>query len=189
MKTKILLIALVSIGFVGGGYSSGYSNALGSPNLGGKPPVITSFFAPEQGRYGDPLRIYLAAEDPSGEMLRIAARVTQVGYGSYPTDWVYLKPQDQKGFTGYLQWNTLSNHTAFMPEWTRITIKISVLDKSGNESNEIVLPYEFVTERTSPLVPAAFSQANVGRLGYINVNLFNPFDMGAHDHDMFRMRR
>ncbi len=152
------------------------------------PPFITAYFAPDHGRYGDPVRIYLAATDPGGEMLRIAIQVFQVGYGNYPTDWVYLKPQDQKSFTGYLQWNTFSNHTGFMPEWTRITMTISVLDKSGIESNEIVLPYEFVTEGSNPPLPAPFGQTTVAKLGYVDVNLFNPFDMGGHDRDMFRRR-
>ena len=183
MSTKKVLLAGLLTGLLA------LVSSQGMATTGASHPVITAYFAPEQGRYGDPLRIYLAAKDPGGEMLRIATQVSQVGYGSYPTDWVYLKPQDEKAFTGYLQWNTFSNHTAFMPEWTRLTIKISVLDKSGNESNEIVLPYEFVTERTSPPLPPAFSQAKVERLGYIDVNLFNPFDIGDHDHHMFRMTR
>jgi hypothetical protein len=155
---------------------------------GVSPPVITAYFAPAQGRYGDPLRIYLAATAPGGEMLRIAVKVHQVGYGSYPTDWVYLEPQYQKGFTGYLQWNTFSNRARFMPEWTRMTITISVFDKHGNESNEIVLPYEFVSERTNLPVPAPFSQATVRRLGYIDVNLFDPFDTGDPDRDIWFRR-
>jgi hypothetical protein len=151
-------------------------------------PVITAYFAPAQGRYGDPLRIYLAATAPGGKMLRIAVKVHQVGYGSYPTDWVYLEPQYQKGFTGYLQWNTFSYRTRFMPEWTRITITVSVFDKHGNESNEIVLPYEFVSERTHLPVPAPFNQATVTKLGYIDVNLFDPFDTGDRERDIFFRR-
>ncbi len=183
-RRKVLLMGLL-IGFLALFSSQGIATT--EPG-GVSPPVITAYFAPDHGRYGDPLRIYLAATDPDGEMLRIAIQVSQLGYGNYPTDWVYLKPQDQKSFTGYLQWNTFGNNTAFMPEWTRIAMKISVLDKSGNESNEIVLPYEFVTERTNAPLPAEFSQGNVEKLGYIDVHLFNPLDMGGHDHDMFRRR-
>ena len=180
MNTKKVFLTGLLIGLLA------LASSQGMAATGVSHPVITAYFAPEQGRYGDPLRIYLVAEDPNGEMLRIATQVTQVGYGSYPTDWVYLKPQYKKGFAGYLQWNTMSNHTGFMPEWTRITIRISVLDKSGNESNEIVLPYEFITERIDSQVPAPFNQGRVAKLGHINVNLFNPFEMGDHDHDIFR---
>ncbi len=180
MNTKKILLTSLLIGLLA------LASSQGLAATGVSHPVITAYFAPEQGRYGDPLRIYLVAEDPNGEMLRIATQVTQVGYGSYPTDWVYLKPQYKKGFAGYLQWNTTSYRTRFMPEWTRITIRISVLDKSGNESNEIVLPYEFITERINSQVPAPFNQGRVAKLGHINVNLFNPFEMGDHDHDIFR---
>ncbi len=180
MKTKRVLMTGLLIGLVALISSQGMAAA------GVSPPVITAYFAPEQGRYGDPLRIYLAAEDRDGEMLRIATQVTRVGYGSYPTDWVYLRPQYKKGFLGYLQWNTMSNNARFMPEWTRITIKISVLDRNGNESDEIVLPYEFVTGRTAAQVPAPFNQGDVVALGHIDVNLFNPSRMGDHDRDPFR---
>jgi len=180
MNTKKVLLTGLLIGLL----ALVFSQAMAATGV--SYPVITAYFAPEQGRYGDPLRIYLSAEDPNGKMLRIATQVTQVGYGSYPTDWVYLKPQYKKGFAGYLQWNTMSNHTRFMPEWTRITIKISVLDESGNESNEIVLPYEFVTERINSQVPAPFNQEHVAKLGHIDVNLFNPFKMEDHDDNIFR---
>jgi hypothetical protein len=180
MNTNKVLLTGLLIGLLA------LASSQGIAATGVSHPVITAYFAPEQGRYGDPLRIYLAAENPNGEMLRIATQVTQVGYGSYPTDWVYLKPQYKKSFAGYLQWNTMSNHARSMPEWTRITIKISVLDKSGNESNEIVLPYEFVTKRTDSQVPAPFNQGPVAKLGHIDVNLVNPFKMEDHGDDMFR---
>src|SRR5512136_167126 len=120
MSTKKVLLAGLLTGLLA------LVSSQGMATTGGSHPVITAYFAPQQGNYGDPLRIYLAAKDTDGEMLRIATQVSQVGYGSYATDWVYLKPQDEKSFTGYLQWNTFSNHTPFMPEWTRITINISV---------------------------------------------------------------
>ena len=71
-------------------------------------PVITHAFAVEKGSYGFIWKIYIEAEDPHGEMLKIASVVDQPGYGRYPADWIYLKPQYQKGFKGYIQWNTFS---------------------------------------------------------------------------------
>ena len=176
MVTKKFLLVAVLIGFLASGCSQGMMAA--KPDAG-SPPVITGYFARSQGAYGDPIRIYLAAEDADGDMLRIAVQVTQVGFGSYFTDWTYLKPQYQKKFVGYLQWNTWGGHTSYLPEWTRITVKISVLDKSGKESNAVILPYEFVSGAPpGPALPAPFDQANVPRLGYIDVNFFNPADMG-----------
>ena len=184
-KTRSLLI--LSIGLLGLIALYGCAEnrqALGVPVVppGTRPPVITAYFAPSEGLYGDPMRVYLAAEDPEGDMLRIAVQVDQVGYGYYPTDWTYLKSGYQKNFMGYLQWNTWSYHTRFMPEWTRVTLKVTVLDKHGVQSNEVILPYEFMLgARPSPPPPAPFDKGNIPRLGYIDVNLFNPIDMGDRD--------
>jgi hypothetical protein len=161
------------------GCAAANRETLGSGSHTGKPPVITNYFAPVQGMYGDALKIYLAAEDPDADMLRIAVQVIQTGYGVYPTSWIFLEPENTGRFVGYLQWNTFSSHTQWMPEWTQLTIKVSVFDKAGNESNEVVLPYEFATGRFAPPdLPAPFNQAAVPKLGYINVNLYDPSRMG-----------
>ena len=176
MKTKLFVIALLVAGLVFAGYSNGYSQALGSPKLEGKPPIITSFYAPGLVSNGDPLRIYVAAEDPDGDMLRVAVSVSQLGLGDYPTDWTYLKSGDQKSFKGYLQWNTMSSRASILPERTHVTVKVSVFDKSGNESNEVVMPMVFVSSAVSyPPAPAPFDNNGVHRLGYIYVRLVNPY--------------
>jgi len=90
------------------------------PKPGTHAPIITHTFAVEKGSYGYIWKIYIEAEDPDGDMLKIASSVDQVGYGHYPTNWIYLKPQYQKGFKGYIQWNTFSSKTPYLSEWTRI---------------------------------------------------------------------
>jgi hypothetical protein len=142
--------------------------------------VIThAFINKEQGIYGSILKVYIEADDPPGFMFRIATSVDQVGYGYYPTDWVYLEPQYQHHVIGYLQWNTFSYNAARMPEWTQLTIKVSIFDTHGDESNEVVFPFEFVSQAVpeSPL-PPPFDQRNLPLLGYIDINLFNPLEMG-----------
>jgi hypothetical protein len=111
------------------------------PKPGTKPPLIAHTFAVEKGIYGFIWKIYIEADDPDGDMLRIASVVDQAGYGRYPTDWVFLKPQYQRHFKGYIQWNTFSSRTSFLREWTQITLKVSILDKAGNESNIVVFPF------------------------------------------------
>jgi len=76
-------------------------------------------------------------------MLGIASVVDQVGYGHYPTDWIYLKSQYQKHLKGYIQRNTFSSRTPYLREWTQITLKVSIIDKAGNESNVVVFPFTF----------------------------------------------
>ena len=150
------------------------------PKVGSQAPIITHAFAVEKGYYGYIWKIYIEAEDPDGQMLRIASVVDEVGYGYYPTDWIYLKPQNQKHFKGYIQWNTFSSRTSYITEWTQITLKVSVFDKAGNESNEVVFPFTFeVTPgQYAYKLPPPFDQGDVPRLGYIAIDLFDPSSLG-----------
>lgn len=155
-----------------------------------RPPVITNAFAAEKGYYGTIWKIYLEAKDPDGEMLKIAAVVDQVGYGHYPTDYIFLKQQYQKHLKGYVQWNTFSSATSRLKEWTQITLKISIIDKAGNESNEVVFPFTFETgvkgqDQIKP--PAPFDQGDLPLLGHININLVEPTSRsGEREKEPFR---
>jgi len=147
------------------------------PTLETRRPIITHAFAVERGKFGYIWKIYIEAEDPDGEMLRIASVVDQPGAGRYPTDWLYLKPQYQKHFKGYLQWNTFSSKATIMREWTYITLRVSVLDKAGNVSNEVAFPFTFesgVKDQYKYKLPPPFDQGDLPRLGYIGINLFDP---------------
>ena len=148
----------------------------GKPKPGTHGPIITNAFAVERGYYGYIWKIYIEAEDPDADMLRVASVVDEVGYGHYPTDWIYLKSQYQKHFKGYIQWNTYSSTTPYLTEWTQITLKVSVLDKAGNESNVVVFPFTFETgkDQYQYKLPAPFDQGDLAKLGYIHVNLYDP---------------
>lgn len=139
-------------------------------------PVITHAFTIEKIKYGDILKVYIEAEDPGGEMFKIATVVDQAGYGRYPTSWVYLKPADRKHFKGYLQWNTFSSKAPFLSEGTPITLTVSVFDKSGKESDAFSFPITFesgVKRASSYQAPSPFDQGDVRRLGSIDVELMD----------------
>jgi len=138
-----------------------------------RPPIITHAFAVDKGHYGYIWKIYIEAMDPDGDMDKIAVVVNQAGYGSYPTDWIILNSQHREHFIGYLQWNTFSSKTSFLPEWTQITVKVSVFDKAGNESNEAVFPFTFESgaKNQYQLAPP-FDQQNIPRLGHIMIDLY-----------------
>jgi hypothetical protein len=157
------------------------SQGWAQPKPGAKPPLIGHAFAVERGLYGYIWKIYIEAEDPDGDMLRIASVVGQAGYGRYPTDWIILKPQYRKHFKGYIQWNTFSSRASFLREWTQITLKVSILDKAGNESNMVVFPFTFesgINDQYNYKLPAPFDQGNIPRLGYVHIDLFEPTAMG-----------
>jgi len=143
---------------------------------GSKAPVITHAFTRDKIAYGGILKVYIEAEDAEGKMMKIATVVDQAGAGRYPTSWVYLKPVDRKHFKGYLQWNTYSSKTPYVSEWTPITLRVSVLDKFGNESNVFAFPITFesgVKPASSYRVPPPFDEGDVKKLGTIDIELMD----------------
>jgi hypothetical protein len=140
-----------------------------------KPPVIINTFAAEKGRYGHIWKIYIEAEDPDGDMQKMAAAVEQVGYGRYPTDFVILKTPFQKHLKGYVQWNTYSSKAGYLREWTQITLTISIFDKAGNESNEVIFPFTFETGGgREPKPPPPFDQKDIPKVGNLHIELVEP---------------
>lgn len=149
-----------------------------------KAPVITHSYAVEKGRYGTTWKIYLEAEDPDGDMTKIVSVVEQSGYGRYSTDFITLKPQYGRYFKGFIQWNTFSNRASYLREWTQINLIVSILDKSGNESKEVVFPFTFETGAgREPKPSAPFDQGEIPKLGNIFIDLFEPTSMGHGPRD------
>ncbi len=144
-----------------------------------KAPVIKASYAPRKVRYGDFLRIYIDAEAPDGGMLKIGSVVDQAGYGHYPTDWIYLKPQYQQYLKGYLQWNTFSSSASSLSEWTQVTLKVSVFDQAGNESNVVIFPIQFVSEAVPESQPPPPFYEGDPRIGSLSINLLEPSLMGG----------
>jgi len=160
-----------------------FSNPQGwtQPKPETKAPVITNAFAVEKGPYGYIWRIYIEAEDPDGDMAKIACVVDQPGYGHYPTDWIILKPQYRHHPKGYIQWNTFSSNAPYLKEWTQITLKVSIFDKAGNESNEVVFPFTFETGVKKPYhykLPSPFDLEDLPKFGNVHIDLFEPTLMG-----------
>lgn len=173
MKTvKKSLSHILVLGLLVFGFSQGW----GQSPAGSRAPVITHWFAVDRGYYGDVWRLYLEAEDPDEDMLRIAVTADQAGFGHYHTNWIYLKPEQRGRVRGYLQWNTFSSRAPYIPEWTRILVKVSIFDRAGNESNEVQFPFTFESGRRGQAsLPSPFDQGNIPRLGYIHIDLETPY--------------
>ena len=141
--------------------------------IAGKTPVIKASYAPEKVRRGNALKIYIEAEDPEGEMVRIPVVARQAGYGRYPTDWVHLKPEYRNYFKGFLQWNAPGSETP-VSEWTEVTLEVSVLDRGGKESDAVTFHFQFVSESIPASHPPAPFHEGDPRLGFLNIPLFEP---------------
>jgi hypothetical protein len=182
----LLFLFVLSLFFVREGMTQPLFGPEGGkePRPGTRAPIIKHAFAVDKGYYGYIWKIYIEAEDPDGDMLRIASVVEQTGYGYYPTDWIYLKSPYQKQFKGYIQWNTFSSKTSYLTEWTQISLKDSVFDKAGNQSSEVIFPFTFEIGVKSPYqytLPAPFDQGDLPRLGYVQIDLYDPTRMGGRD--------
>ncbi len=137
------------------------------------PPVITHAYATDKGRPGTIWKIYLEAEDAGGDMNYVFVVVDQPGTGRYPTDGVRLDPQHRSHLKAFLQWNTASGGAA-LAEGTPITVRISIGDKAGNVSNEIVFPFTFVSGISDQEDVRPPFHDNLPRIGYVGVNLVRP---------------
>jgi hypothetical protein len=145
-------------------------------------PVITHAYAIDRGSYGTSLKIYLEAEDPNGEMDRIETQVHQTGYGYYFPDFIVLKPQYKKSFRGFIQWNTYSSKTPGLDEWTRLTVRVSVINKKGLASNVFEFPFTFESGTGKvPLPPAPFGQGGLQKIGSVTIELMDPVRIDTID--------
>jgi hypothetical protein len=188
IKKSLCLVILLSaltlfLPFRGWAQLAPYTGA-GQPKPGTHAPIITHAFAVDKGYYGYIWKIYIEAEDPDSDMLRIAATVDQVGYGHYLTSWIFLKPEYKSHFMGYLQWNTFSSKAGYLNEWTQITLKVSVVDQAGNASNEVVFPFTFESGANAQYrLPAPFDQGNLTKVGNVFIDLYNPSQMDGGRRD------
>jgi len=163
----VLLIVSTPLSLPSSGFAEG--------QLGTKAPIILHSYAVDKGRFGCTWRIFIEAEDQDGDMAKIACAVDQVGFGFYSRDLIRLKPAHQKHLKGYIQWNTFSNRTPYLRDHTQIMLKVSIIDKAGNESKEVAFPFEFVSgQAPEPKPPAPFEQGNLPLLGNIIINLVEP---------------
>ncbi len=172
---KILKVFCL-IGLLLGGTALLASVGWAQSKLETKGPILTHAFAVEKGEYGYIWKIYLEAEDPDGQMLRIGSVVDEAGTGRYPTDWIYLKPQYRTHFKGYLQWNTFSSNAGYMLEGTQIALRVSVFNNNGKESNEVVFPFTFelTPGQYQYQLPPPFDQGDLAKLGSIMIDLYPP---------------
>ncbi len=174
MKKLLFLVLVLSVTLVTG------HEGRTQPKPEGKGPIITHAYAIDKGPLGTILKLYIEADNPKGDMLRIATVIDHVGYGRYPTDWTFVKPQNRSHLIGYLQWSTLSSTAGWIDEWTQITISVSIFDKSGNESNVVVFPFIFESgNRSERQPPAPFDKGNIPKLGNVMIQLRGTTD--AHD--------
>lgn len=171
MKTKCAFCVLGVLAIFFFYYSFGWAQS----KTESKAPVITHSFAIERGYYGYIWKIYIEAEDPDGDMYKIISTVDQPGWGRYFPDTILIKSHNRSHLKGYIQWNTFSKNAGQIREFTSITLRVSIFDKAGNESNVVVFPFQFVSRGVPKYeLPSPFNKDDM-RLGYVHIDLYDPF--------------
>lgn len=110
------------------------------PQDKGQPPIVLDAYAAQSIRPGDTWMIFLRAEDPDGDMKSIAAVLWQAGVGYYATDVTMLKPEQEKGFSGYLY---LRSPADFTLNWDEFELTLYVRDSRENRAQPVKLPLRF----------------------------------------------
>lgn len=139
-------------------------------------PAIVKYGAVDRLKSGQTWQVFLAAQDPDGDMKEVIFELYQTGKGWYPAHWRRLKGEERRSFAGYFFLNT----PAF---WStelfaqKLTLKCRVRDTCGHDSNLIALPLEFIGREVPQPVPKGFSEREIRSLGPIMIDII-PEDNG-----------
>jgi hypothetical protein len=136
---------------------------------GTQPPVITHSYASDKGVYGQTWKIYIEAEDPDGDILKITSDLQQEGVRyRQSVDSIFVKKRDQKYLKGFLALDTYFLREPSLGVSPRLVLRVSITDKAGNESKAAVFHFEYAgTIPESASLPAPFDQGNIPKLGNI----------------------
>jgi hypothetical protein len=136
---------------------------------GTQPPAITRSYAADKGGYGQTWKIYIEAEDPDGDMFKIASELQQEGVRYQKSvDTIFVKKRDQKSLKGYLALDTFFLREPGLSVSSRLALRVSITDKAGNESKTAVFHFEYTGKTSEPTsLPAPFDQGDIPKLGNI----------------------
>jgi hypothetical protein len=148
--------------------------------------VITHSFASEQLYHGDTWRIYVAAEDPDGDMRQFVGVLEQAGHGTYPTSYAQIKRRNRQELRGYLVFYSTSGMGLRVAEWTQLKLTLSVRDRRGNFSNKVVFPLVLSRGVKQAPPPPPFDSGGLDKLGVMWFDLVEPGLDGGYRRGPFR---
>ncbi len=132
-------------------------------------PAVLKYGAVDRLKSGQTWRVFVAAEDPDGDMDAVVFRVYQPGTGWYPAHFKKLREAGSRSFSGYFFLNTPGFWTYDM--WgLRLTLTFEIRDKAGHRSDVITLPLQFVGKKIKQPVPEGFTEVDVRSLGPIMID-------------------
>jgi len=135
---------------------------------GTKPPVIDAYGATERASAGRAWQVYLSAHDPDGDMDLVEFELDRPGYATRDHH-KELGSESADSFSGYFYLN-IPMVTALKGQellGTDMVLRCQIIDKAGNKSEKITLPFHVVLSRVSQAVPESFAGKEVRKLGPI----------------------
>jgi hypothetical protein len=140
---------------------------------GGSPPVITHSFAVRELNRGDVWRIYIAAEDPDGDMREAVGTLEQVGYGRYAPSIIRIRAEYRGLMKGYV---VVQNRTGslWLASGNRLNLSIYITDAAGHTSETMQFPVLFTIGAKKEPVPELFAKGEPDRLGVMWFDLVDP---------------
>ena len=133
-------------------------------------PKILKYGAVNRLRQGQTWRVFVAAEDPNGDMEEIFFKLHQPGQGTYD-DTRRLNGDDTRAFSGYFYLNTPFAMSEGL--WGRtLTLTFNIRDKVGLSSEIVSLPFKFVGTRVDQPLPVGFTEDDVRSLGAIRIQIY-----------------
>jgi hypothetical protein len=134
-------------------------------------PRILKYGAVDRIKSGQTWRLFVAAEDPNGDMEDIIFEIYQPGQGWYPEHDRRLQGDASKAFSGYFYLNTPVGWRDDL--WgLELTVRFRVRDKVGYTSEMISLPLKFIGRQVEQPIPPGFTEDEVRPLGAILIDLY-----------------
>lgn len=124
------------------------------------PPVITNAFASGELAPGETWKIFLQAEDPDGDMVRIICTFEQPGGGVQPAAFIKIREDRRRNLSGYIFLNTAEAPGQSFAGG-RLTVQIQ--DRKGALSNSESFAVDLnprALQKNPP--PGVFRDENLG---------------------------
>ena len=170
MKKRIIVVLGLSVLIWG---CASFTNCKKISTSGkGQPPEILDSFAASEIRPGASWRVYIHAKDPDGDMKETIQIIIRGDSGPFATSFAPLRAEYSAEMNGYF---FLRTPPATQADYTRLgnmglTLRMSIRDCQGNESEPIKFPLRF-TPRASHDLPPEWQQVADHSLGAIMFDL------------------
>jgi len=149
----------------------------------GSPPKITASFSPMELGRNDTWRVYIAADDPDGDMFEAVATLNQSAYGYRGASPYRIKKEHRAAMMGYfVVYNRRGGLWVSDGSWLELSVYL--MDRAGNKSTTVVFPVVFGMGPKKEPLPAPFNEKELSQLGAFWFEISDPLREIERDRRM-----